>query len=620
MIENRLEFEYECAEVRTGGFMRISCKKVSRIVLLGIFLLLGILLVIMIGNNKPKVASSELVPIPFMGEYSIGDNDWQPLFNKNESVEDGHRTLSVRGRFEQDIPKDELLWLRVENIGIAIRINGKQVFDCNTPDSFPKILNAPGYSWNSIISPGITADDEIEIDILAYYGNSRQSAAALLNSIYKGDVGGLYQLLFQQIDLKAIVLIIAMVAGFIYLLEGGIYKLQGLPAAERVVLLGFYSFTGGLWCITDVFYPYFSLVISPPWLASAIDMMGVILFPLALMLLVRFFMRGKLTTKIMDGVVLVSVSAVFLSVIFQLCGILDLYEQQAWLGIIALIVLSLLVYCSWSDVRQFHDTYLWILLFAIVPVFISITFDSINMLHSFMPRRTVMQYGFTLSVILMISQIFSYAKQENETMQRTEQMKQELMESKVLIMLSQIQPHFLYNSLLGIKQLCDTEPKKASKALEHFSYYLRGNLLSISEPGLIPFEKELDHVRDYLYLEKMRFEERVNVQWEIGCTNFSLPPLTLQPIVENAVRHGITKKEEGGILTIRSEETADEILITVTDDGVGFDMSALGDKGCPHIGVQNVRKRLEVQCGAILQIYSEVDKGTKITVKLPRKE
>lgn len=101
----------------------------------------------------------------------------------------------------------------------------------------------------------------------------------------------------------------------------------------------------------------------------------------------------------------------------------------------------------------------------------------------------------------------------------------------------------LYNSLLSIKQLCDTQPRKASIALEHFSYFLRGSLNSLSDTRLIPFEKELSHVRDYLYLEKMRFEERLNIEWDITFSDFLLPPLTLQPIVENAVRYGITERE-----------------------------------------------------------------------------
>ena len=196
----------------------------------------------------------------------------------------------------------------------------------------------------------------------------------------------------------------------------------------------------------------------------------------------------------------------------------------------------------------------------------------------------------------------------------------ELQKSHTAIMLSQVQPHFLYNALVSIKNLCDTEPQTASDALEHFSYYLRGNLDSLSDTRLIYFDKELIHVKDYLYLEKLRFEEKLSIVWELRFTDFVLPSLTLQPLVENAVRHGITEKKGGGTLTIRSEKTSDGVLITITDDGVGFDVNKAKADGNTHIGIDNVRSRLRVQCGGALLIESERGIGTTVKIILPQKK
>lgn len=220
--------------------------------------------------------------------------------------------------------------------------------------------------------------------------------------------------------------------------------------------------------------------------------------------------------------------------------------------------------------------------------------------------------------VCTFSLLIIYVNIQQEQEKQLLQKELELNESQVRIMLSQIQPHFLYNSLLGIKQLCDTEPKLASEALEHFSYYLRGNLYSISDSRLIPFEKEMEHVQDYLYLEKMRFGNRLNIQWNIDFMDFTLPPLTLQPIVENAVRHGITKKDEGGLLTICCSESENEIYITVKDNGIGFDQNAPLDQSRSHIGIENVRKRVEVQCGGSLHIHSKMDIGTEVVITLPK--
>ena len=195
----------------------------------------------------------------------------------------------------------------------------------------------------------------------------------------------------------------------------------------------------------------------------------------------------------------------------------------------------------------------------------------------------------------------------------------ELEQSRTAIILSQVQPHFLYNVLLGIKQLCDSNPKKASEALEHLAFYMRRNLNSLTRKQLIPFDEEMCHVNDYLYLEKMRFEEKLTVVLDLEYTDFFLPAMTVQPIAENAVRWGITKKKGGGTLTIKSQLTGEEVMISVMDDGAGFDPNEIRNDGKTHVGIENVRQRLMLQCGGTLSISSKKGSGTTVTIRLPQK-
>lgn len=118
------------------------------------------------------------------------------------------------------------------------------------------------------------------------------------------------------------------------------------------------------------------------------------------------------------------------------------------------------------------------------------------------------------------------------------------------IMLSQIQPHFLYNSLVVIRQLCREDPRLAEETVDEFACYLRGNLDSLRLKHPISFEKEMRHTQTYLAIEQKRFGHRLKVIYKVQFKDFSLPALTLQPIVENAVRYGVTKKKEGGTVTI----------------------------------------------------------------------
>lgn len=194
----------------------------------------------------------------------------------------------------------------------------------------------------------------------------------------------------------------------------------------------------------------------------------------------------------------------------------------------------------------------------------------------------------------------------------------ELGELQIDMMLSQIQPHFLYNALTTIRQLCDVDPKQAKAAIRDFSLFLRGNMNSLTSRGPIPFEQELKHTENYLNLERQRFQNRLRIVYKITVIDFSVPPLTLQPIVENAVRHGVLRREAGGTVTIRTEETDCSYQITVSDDGVGFVSPPSETDGQPHVGITNVRERLSAVCGGTLDIQSTVGIGTTVTITIPK--
>ena len=198
------------------------------------------------------------------------------------------------------------------------------------------------------------------------------------------------------------------------------------------------------------------------------------------------------------------------------------------------------------------------------------------------------------------------------------ELENELLQSQISIMLSQIQPHFIYNSLNAIKGLCHIDPEAASETIDEFSDYLRGNLdsLMISKP--VTFERELRHIKLYLSLEKKRFGDKLKIVYDIGTDNFQIPALSLQPVVENAVRHGVTKREEGGTVTIKTEDTETDVIITVIDDGIGFDSGKPERDERIHVGLANVKKRLSAMCGGSLCINSKPGFGTKVVIILPK--
>ena len=206
-----------------------------------------------------------------------------------------------------------------------------------------------------------------------------------------------------------------------------------------------------------------------------------------------------------------------------------------------------------------------------------------------------------------------------------------LLQNQISIILSQIQPHFLYNSLVLIQQLCKTDPKMAEETVVEFSNYLRSNLDSLVLRKPIPFERELLHVENYLLIEKKRFEERLHTEYDIKVKDFMLPALTLQAIVENAVRYGVTKKDEGGTVRIETRKTENSVVITVTDDGVGFNLQDEHNYDNQRLsdnhrifnnhrlssGIENVRSRLSAMCGGSLEITSKPGEGTTAVITIP---
>lgn len=241
-------------------------------------------------------------------------------------------------------------------------------------------------------------------------------------------------------------------------------------------------------------------------------------------------------------------------------------------------------------------------------------------------------YGGVLSVcalllIVLVSVVIirrSYKKSVQAILeaQRIEAEKQamelQLQEKQISIMLSQIQPHFLYNTLNSIYQLCETNPMRARSMVNSFAEYLRNNLSTLEEPGLISFETELSHVKTYLDIEKMRFEDTLEIEYDIKCVDFSLPVLTVQPIVENAVKHGTSKKRGGGVVKISTYDDVECYVITVADTGCGFDPAVPKNDGKRHIGIENVKQRLSNMCGGALTIESRVGEGTLAIIRIPK--
>ena len=279
---------------------------------------------------------------------------------------------------------------------------------------------------------------------------------------------------------------------------------------------------------------------------------------------------------------------------------------------VVLPAMTMVLAFRYHDVIGWRNTWIWVL-YGLIPV-LSIP---VQVLWAVTP----VCLATTVSLVLVYTLIHvEQAEREANIEKELAQKELALSESNNSLVLSQIQPHFLYNALTSIYRLCDVKPEAAKEAVSNFSKYLRGNLDSIKQTKMISFADELKHLQAYLSLEKIRYDDDLDIKYDIKATEFFIPPLTVQPLVENAVNHGISDLPGGGLVTISTEEKRDYYEIRVSDNGVGFDPETVPEDGRSHLGIMNVRSRLNIMCHGTLDIKSAPGQGAVAIIQIPKGE
>ncbi len=232
-------------------------------------------------------------------------------------------------------------------------------------------------------------------------------------------------------------------------------------------------------------------------------------------------------------------------------------------------------------------------------------------------------YGVALlNIAIAISMLMIYASWQLDRTRENEQMMRKLLEQERTlnkqhqdIMMSQIQPHFIFNSLTAIAALCEKQPRQARDATISFAEFLRANINGLKNPEPIPFFKELENIENYVILEQIRFGDQLQIRYDIQADRFTVPILSVQPLVENAVKHGI---KQCGTVEIRTRELADAYEIVVQDNGIGYDGTYVPDDGRTHVGVENIRNRFRDLVHADLTYEIPPEGGTIARVRIPK--
>ena len=322
------------------------------------------------------------------------------------------------------------------------------------------------------------------------------------------------------------------------------------------------------------------------------------------------------TVLIFTGVIVYSAAIVinrFRPVLFLVTdegGYSDLVEDHISILIDLFCLISLSVATLFSKLSRTRKLSFICCIFS--PVLFSVLSLNMDVLSKYSSIWGLLTMVFMMPICLMLFNANDELEKDNLRYEK------EQVQLQVSAMISQMQPHFLYNSLSVIAALCEENPSLAAEATNAFSDYLRENINFADKSDPISFLEELNHIETYVWLEKLRFPNKLTVEYDIKCSSFPVPALSVQPIVENAIKHGICRTERGGTVKISSFEADERYIVSVCDDGTGFDAAENVDDGRKHLGIENTRYRIREMVGGSLDIESAPGNGTKVTITVPK--
>ena len=585
-----------------------------------LFLLLSAVVLLWHGNANSMQATPALVAqVYFDGEYRIADGEWQKIVKGNH-ISSTEGDVTLRGNFHMLTPDGEYVGIYSDNIPIALYTNHINL-TFYEGENAPFIIDVenPLYGdsacYEDWTAYTLTSGSEEPIEILIHnphsFGNETAIDEMLSNTALWTDFefekgvleGGKNQrnigLLFAIVSL--IVLGTALFSTLIHIKNSKILWLFGIAIFFAGTYLSYSADGVSFWSES---------VVSNTTILGCSMMLYMFFLSIALV----HFLKGTKTIGSITVVLLGFVNAV----LFVLPILTDVLFYDTWLFWTATQMLASIIVlgCLMREFFVAKGKERWLYIGSTLPL-ISFALDVIMTDLGLWKGGLASKYIFVMVAVLKVipNSINALAlAKELETEKIV--LNAQLTESRVSTMMSQIRPHFIYNTLGSIEQLCNIDPRKAGELVHNFAKYLRGNFGELDNPKPILMSQEMEHVHHYISIENVRFPD-MTFSFEMKSDDFHIPALTVQPIVENAIKHGLMKLQKGGTIRVVSYETDTHYCVTVEDDGVGFDTGVLLEER-KHVGIRNIRGRLKAIVNGTLEIESKQGVGTKVLITIPK--
>lgn len=601
--------------------------KATTLAIVGVLLLVfTAVLLLWHGNaNSMQAAPAMVAGVYFDGEYRIADGQWQKI-EKGKHISSTEGDVTLRGNFHLVAPDGEYIGVYTDSIPIALYTNHINLtFYEGENEPFIIDVENPLYGdsachedWSAYV---LTSGSEEPIEILIHnphrFGNETAidemlSSTALWTDIEfeKGvlesgktqrDIG----LLFAIISL--VVLGTALFSTLIHIKNSKIIWLFGTVILFAGTYLSYSADGVSFWNESVV---------------SNTTILG------CSMMFYMFFLCVALVQFLKDtrtiGIITVTLLGVVNAVVLVLPVLTDILFFDTWLYWASVQILAniILLGCLIRELVVTKGKERWLYFGAILPL-VSFGVDVIMTDLGLWKGGVSSRYIFTVFFVVAMVVVLKVIPNGINALSKAKELEIEkivlnakLTESRISTMMSQIRPHFIYNTLGSIEQLCIIDPSKAGELVHNFAKYLRGNFGELDNPKPILMSQEMEHVRHYISIENVRFPD-MTFSFEMNSDDFHIPALTIQPIVENAIKHGLMKLSKGGTIRVVSYETESHYCVSVEDDGVGFDTDVLLDER-KHVGIRNIRGRLKAMVNGTLEIESRVGIGTTVLIKIPK--
>ena len=585
------------------------------------------------GNATSNQAMPALVAqVYFDGEYRIADGEWQKIVKGNH-ISSTEGDVTLRGNFHMLAPDGEYVGIYSDNIPIALYTNHINLtFYEGENEPFVIDVENPLYGdsachedWTAYM---LTSGSEEPIEILIHnphrFGNETAIDEMLSNVALWADIefeksvleSGNTQrdigLLFAIISL--VVLGTALFSTLIHIKNSKILWLFGIVILFAGTYLSYSADGVSFWSES---------VVSNTTILGCSMMFYMFFLSIALV----YFLKGTKTIGTITVALLGLVNAVIL--ILPILTDILFYDTWRYWAAAQMLANIILLGCLLREFFVTKGKERWLYIGLILPLIsfgLDVIMTDLGLWKGGVSSKYVFIALFAVAMVVVLRiiprNINAAEKAKELELQRSRleaeknMVEAELKESRISIMLSQIQPHFIYNTLGTIERMCLKDPKKAFDLVRNFSLYLRGNFSELDSVTPIRFAEELKHVEHYADIEKVRFPD-MNIEYDVGTTEFVLPALSVQPLVENAIKHGLMRLETGGTVVIRSYETPTHFCVEVKDDGVGFDTDAPIDEK-KHVGLRNIRGRLKAMVNGELVLESKPGVGTKAMIMIPK--